>query len=365
MGMNRYKAISRNLSEDEREALAEKSGDSYDTVTDVNGNSLDQKQGFTYYAMKHLGWTNSDGKIGWNTLLNQKMPYQYLITNPSGECICGASSLAKNTGFNNNNDLTTKVTQTNQGQITQYPFKIDPEFTIAETHAQWYQLDMEDPEVTVWYCLADDQRASAWQETDNNGQGTGATYGVSPMVEVMNEDTTITDMNNLSYDMNFAQEYNDDPADASWVTAGTDNDTDEFVKIIFSPEELNAISTKMDCSIYYKDESGGRVYVDAIYDNETGQEIPLETAGIDASRQTCKTEEADGKVVFQNVKNMKEYYFLYPKKYLDTWTETKADNTTVSHDAWRNVVFQIKNNKNDEYGYTKLNMNVQELFMLD
>ena len=105
--------------------------------------------------------------------------------------------------------------------------------------------------------------------------------------------------------------------------------------------------------------------MDAIYDNETGQEIPLETAGIDVSRQTCKTEEADGKVVFQNVKNMKEYYFLYPKKYLDTWTETKADNTTVSHDAWRNVVFQIKNNKNDEYGYTKLNMNVQELFMLD
>lgn len=414
MGMNRYKAISRNLSEDEREALAEKSDDSYDTVTDVNGNSLDQKQGFTYYAMKRLGWTNSDGGTGWNTLLNQKMPYQYLITNPSGESICGSGSLAKKTGFNNNNDLTIKVTQTNQGQITQYPFKIDPEFTIAETHAQWYQLDMEDPEVTVWYCLADDQRASAWQETDNNGQGTGATYGVSPndaannyyiyskgnvfysgvghstitgemeaklfintmiaayrasyvapMVEVMNEDTTITDMNNLSYDMNFAQEYNDDPADASWVTAGTDNDTDEFVKIIFSPEELNAISTKMDCSIYYKDENGGKVYVDAIYDNETGQEIPLETAGIDASRQTCKTEEADGKVVFQNVKNMKEYYFLYPKKYLDTWTETKEDNTTVSHDAWRNVVFQIKNNKNDEYGYTKLNMNVQELFMLD
>ncbi|MCI5517580.1 MAG: DUF5057 domain-containing protein [Roseburia sp.] len=416
MGMNRYKAISRNLSVDERKALEEKPDDGYDTVTDVNGNALDQKQGFTYYAMKRLGWTNSDGGTDWNTLLNQKMPYQYLITNPSGESICGYGdrSLAKNTGFNNNNDLTTKVTQSNQGQITQYPFKIDPEFTISETHAQWYQLDMEDPEVTVWYCLADDGRYSAWQETDNNGKGTGATYGVSPndaannyyiyskgnvfysgvghstitgemeaklfintmiaayrasyvapMVEVMNEDTTITDVNNLSYDMNFAQEYNDDSTDASWVTAGTDNDEDEFVKIIFSPEELNAISTKMDCSIYYKDENGNKVYVDAIYDNETDQEIPLETAGIDASRETCKTVEADGKVVFQNVKNMKEYYFLYPKKYLDTWTETKADNTTISHAAWRNIVFQIKNNKNDEYGYTKLNMNVQELFMLD
>lgn len=400
MGMNRYKAISRNLSKEERQELAGKSDNNYDTVIDVNGNVLDQKQGFTYYAMKRLGWKDSNSGTDWNTLWNQKMPYQYLITNPSGESICGKSVLTKNTGFNNNNDLTTTVSQVNQGQITQYPFKIDTEFTIAETHAQWYQLDMEDPEVTVWYCLSDDGRASAWQGTDSNGQGTGATYGVSPndtannyyiyskgnvfysgvghstitgemeaklfintmiaayrasyvppMVEVLNQDTTITDMDNLSYDMNFAREYNDDSEDTSWITADGDYDNSDYVKIVFSPEELNAISTKMDCSIYYKDENGGKVYVDTIYDNETGAEVE-------------KTLE-DGKIVFQDVKNMKEYYFLYPKKYLDEWTEVKADQTNVSHEAWRNIVFQIKNNRNDEYGYTRLNMNVQELFMLD
>ena len=47
MGMNRYKAISRNLSERERQELAEKPDNAYDSVTDITGKELDQKQGFT------------------------------------------------------------------------------------------------------------------------------------------------------------------------------------------------------------------------------------------------------------------------------------------------------------------------------
>lgn len=414
MGMNRYKAISRNLSERERQELAEKPDNAYDSVTDITGKELDQKQGFTYYAMKRLGWKNSDSGTDWNTLRNQKMPYRYLIKTPDEkESICGKSDLTKNTGFNNNNDLITKVSQMNQGQITQYPFKIDTMFTVSETHGQWYQLNMEDPEVTVWYCLADDKRAAAWHETDNNGQGTGATYGVSPndaannyyiyskgnvfysgvghstitkemeaklfintmiatyrasyvppMVEVLNENTVITDLENLSYDMSFTKEYSEEQDESDWEAIGVDKEDPDFVKIIFVPEELNAISTKLDCSIYYENESGDPVYVDMIYDRTTNKAIPTPELETSEKNQTYKMVE-DGKVIFKNVKNMKEYYFLYPKKYLSSWKEKKDDATEILHDAQREVVFQIKNNKKDEYGYTRLNMNGQMLFLLD
>lgn len=72
----------------------------------------------------------------------------------------------KLTGFNNNNDLTKRATKTNTGQITEYPFKIDQTLSIAQTHGQWYQLDMEDPEVTVWYCLSDNENGDPWCERE-------------------------------------------------------------------------------------------------------------------------------------------------------------------------------------------------------
>lgn len=57
---------------------------------------------------------------------------------------------------------TTHVTKLNDGQVTMYPYAIDDNLDVAVTHAQWYQLDMEDPSIVVWYTLAGD--------TVNNGQ---------------------------------------------------------------------------------------------------------------------------------------------------------------------------------------------------
>ncbi len=59
---------------------------------------------------------------------------------------------------------TTKVTKLNDGQVTMFPYAISDTLTVAETHSQWYQLDMEDPEIVVWYTLAGD------------GNGTTAEY---------------------------------------------------------------------------------------------------------------------------------------------------------------------------------------------
>ena len=62
------------------------------------------------------------------------------------------------------NLVSEKVTKVNSGAVTQYPYKIgytnaegewvDGEIPVAMTHPQYYQLDMENENLTVWYCLA-------------------------------------------------------------------------------------------------------------------------------------------------------------------------------------------------------------------
>lgn len=58
---------------------------------------------------------------------------------------------------------TTTVSQVNQGAITEYPYKMDASFTVANTHMQYYQLAMEEDsdqdgsnDIVVWYCLGGD-----------------------------------------------------------------------------------------------------------------------------------------------------------------------------------------------------------------
>ena len=390
MGMNRYKAVSGKLTESERkELLAYQAKHKYDTMTQTtvgsNGTlsttALGNTQGFTYYAMKRLGWEKK------NT--DQIIPYRYMIRSyKNDEYICGVSNdNVKLTGFNNNNDLTMRATKTNTGQITEYPFKIDETLKIASTHGQWYQLDMEDPEVTVWYCLSDNENGDpcAWAGTASNGDGTGATYGASPndaannyyiyskgnvfysgvghstvdgdmeaklfintmiaayrttyeppMVEILNDEAELlTDESgnegdpNLVYKMNWMKEYENN-------IAGTKE------KIRFSPVELNTVKTKLTCSIQYADGS----YVDKIYKKD-GTEISGK-----------ETEQGSGKYVFENLKNMGEYYFIY-------------DTTDGKKGREGNVVFEIYNNKSKNpdgtprKGKTTVKMESQNLFLLD
>lgn len=394
MGMNRYKAISKNVP-DKQKLINYQSKRSYDTVTDINGNELEQKHGFTYYALKRLGWTSDQQ----NYNKDQTVPYQYMITSSeTGKPICDIDEIVARTGFINTNDLTTKVEQSNQGQITEYPYKIDESFTISPTHGQYYQLDMEDPEVTVWYTLADDGKHKVCENID----GTAVTYGVSPkdaannyyiysrenvfysgvghseitqemeaklfintmiaayrasyeppMIEIMNPDAEITDVNTMNYQMTANDEYNDDDATTSGSSSasgkvqfeGQGADNNDYIKVRFSPVELNAISTTLTCSIYYEAD-GATHYVQRIYDADTDKEID----------STLK----DGKCVYEGLQNMHEYYFYYPKKYLNEW---KDGSTTKS--ARRTINFYIKNNKAKLPRYQTLDMSVRALFRLD
>lgn len=79
----------------------------------------------------------------------------------------GSSSELKSWLGNNNesgnNGATSTITLANEGQITNYPFRLADTITMSPTHAQNYQLDLEydsGGDVTVWYNLSN---------TDANG----------------------------------------------------------------------------------------------------------------------------------------------------------------------------------------------------
>lgn len=442
MGMNRYKAVSNQISAAERNKIIryqekqkdEQGNNKYDFVKDLNGNALDELHGFTYYAIKRLAydqnksnendwyhsvewqWVPYEGK-GW------KMPYQYLIKDVNGDIVCKDNWQTQNTGFNNHNDETTLVTKTNEGQITQYPYKIgdwsnhntvfdDTKLEVAKTHGQYYQLNMEDPEVTVWYCLADDGKDSGDGKSDVYGvspndasnnyyiyskdnifySGVGhskvegdmeaklfintmiGAYRVSyepPIVEVLNPEAEITDTKNLSYTMTYNQEYDGDTTeilsqkavDTANEGVGSDADSD-MVKVWFSPVELNAISTRLSFSIYYTDgNSGEKHYVTTIY--HVNEDDKVDTLTTNESRNWVYADEknAQGDYITDNIHSMDEYYFYYPKAYLSENWKDKDGN--VHANARRNITFEIKNNKIKETGYTKLNMQTQALFLLD
>lgn len=100
-----------------------------------------EQQGFTYYAaMKLAGGTGQ--KLTLNGLKPENTEERY------GE--------------------TTQAEKVNDGQISRYPYYIEDSFKTAETHAQYYQLNMEDEDIVVWYTLKED--AAKWS----------ALYGQSP-----------------------------------------------------------------------------------------------------------------------------------------------------------------------------------------
>jgi hypothetical protein len=169
----------------------------------------------------------------------------------------------------------------------------------------------------------------------------------SPVVEIMNEEAEYLGYseNGLSYQMTEVQEYDaDTSADGGKNRVVTETVTDEdMIKILFNPIELNALTSKLDCKLYYLDENGDRIYIDAIYDSDDDEKI-----------------EPDNHT-FQSLWNMHTYYFYYPKKYLNAWKDKKGE----VHEALRQMQFEITSDKVTEPGYTTLDIFVQQLFQLD
>lgn len=62
---------------------------------------------------------------------------------------------------------TNKISVANRGQITQYPFTIGDSISVSTTHTQYYQLDLEQEGMVVWYNLSDSK--SKLNGGTNNG----------------------------------------------------------------------------------------------------------------------------------------------------------------------------------------------------
>ena len=168
-----------------------KAGELSQSEIDYYNNLNELKQGFTYYAMKRMGWTNKTNYNRDDSWYYYKVPYKYMIItpgNPNQYVIDDSkNNVARTTGFSQNYDATSRATKVNDGQITTYPYEISDVLPVSATHGQYYQLNMEDPEITVWYCLSDPVASGnsgagdARYTNKGNGQaGTGLTYGVSP-----------------------------------------------------------------------------------------------------------------------------------------------------------------------------------------
>jgi hypothetical protein len=57
--------------------------------------------------------------------------------------------------FKSGNATTTKAACLNRGQITNYAYYISNDITVGTTHSQYYQLALDNDEISVWFCLGE------------------------------------------------------------------------------------------------------------------------------------------------------------------------------------------------------------------
>lgn len=97
-----------------------------------------------------------------------------LVTNGGDNSINWGENLYKRT-------RTKTVTLMNKAQITQYPYDLSSSnaISVATTHTQWYQLDLEDSEIVPWYNLVTDKDYNQNYTFFDSGDATNFYYTYS------------------------------------------------------------------------------------------------------------------------------------------------------------------------------------------
>ncbi len=126
-----------------------------------------ESHGYTYHIVNFWGYQKEKGFDGANT--------EYRNANVDTSKIFNYTNLfgmsLGNGQFDNE-----YVGQVNQGQITQYPYRLLKNFNVTKTHGQYYQLDLTadddhdgESDIVVWYCI------NSVRNNDNN------VYCISPL----------------------------------------------------------------------------------------------------------------------------------------------------------------------------------------
>jgi hypothetical protein len=398
MGMNRYGMVSANLVNDrvaDHNLNVDGNSDIAKNLAQYNinkgirfeANSTIYKQGYTFWCIC--------GKIGQNGSDNGEVraPYKYLIKDPEN----GKTYEANRGGQVSRNMQTDRAYRLNKGQITEYPFNIPEVLSVARTHGQYYMLNMEDPELTVWYTLEDAKPYGGTSTRDNNWLG--LVYGVTPHnaagnfyiyskgnifysgvghsaisgdperklfvntliaayrpvyenpeVFITNPDATKTARR--EYVMRVDQEFDYD--DAETLHYG-DVAGDDDIEVIFYVRDYSGSPT-VRCSIFY--EGGTKFFgTDNSSAPATSRIYEVVTAGGVKTRGSAVTARAteSGSENFYILDTEKEYMIVYPKS-----------NIKSGNDAWNHIMFDARNDRVlGESEITDLYMKPRPLFFLD
>lgn len=157
--------------------ILNKEGDiNYEALYDTYGNKWCQRRanGFLYHGSQRVtsdtgitmacikkdgvlvqvGANNGDSVYGTisdnnNILRNLGSGNKYT----DGSKYCDRNGTGKSNMFSS--DEIQKIRVTNRGQITQYPYYIRNEIPVARTHTQYFELNLDEPNMATWGCLAD------------------------------------------------------------------------------------------------------------------------------------------------------------------------------------------------------------------
>lgn len=121
-------------------------------------------------------------------------------------------------GIGNNGVKTNKITNVNEGKLSLYPYQIEmdkntKQMNIVSTAAQDYQLNMNNPNMTVWYCL---------------GGNDDTLYGISPNDATNNY--YLYTVGNVAYTS----------ADLANMGAGSDMEMKLFVNTLIASYEVSS-----------------------------------------------------------------------------------------------------------------------------
>lgn len=115
-------------------------------------NQYPELQGITYGIL--VAYSNPNGI---NEIYNANKKYPPFST---GNNIVDGNAMSQYHSY--------KVSKVNEGQITNYPYEIPDDFNTTQTHTQYYQLNMDDPEIVVWYALSDDKGNGPYSTSPND-----------------------------------------------------------------------------------------------------------------------------------------------------------------------------------------------------